>query len=155
MELYIDRCADLPQLLRFGEAEVRRMPGEPGFVDYAVVPAFGSRISDTFESRARAMAVDVAEGRSPERVRAFRERLLALRARPGLAEAMRARFVPAMSAVLPELADGRALPEGAVYFATGPEAAIAAYEKEIAQSHGQGTKVLRLWPRDFWDVRER
>jgi len=34
------------------------------------------------------------------------------------------------------------------------EAAIAAYEREIARVRGEGTKVLRLWPRDFWDVRE-
>jgi hypothetical protein len=153
MELYADRCADLPQLLRFGEAEVRRMPGDPAFVDYAVVPAFGSRIADAFESRARSMATDVAEGRTPERIRAFRERLLAFRARPGLAEAMRAQFVPAMSAVIPELAGTRPLPDGAVYFITGPESAIAAYEREIARARGEGTKVLRLWPRDFWDTR--
>jgi Zn-dependent M16 (insulinase) family peptidase len=152
MELYADRCADLPQLLRFGEAEVRRMPGDPGFVDYAVVPAFGSRVSETFEARARAMATDLNDGRTPERIRAFRERLLALRSKPGLAEAMHARFLPAMSAVLPELAGSSPLPDGAVYFTTGPEAAIAAYEKEIARSRGEGTKVLRLWPRDFWDV---
>jgi Zn-dependent M16 (insulinase) family peptidase len=155
MELYADRCADLPQLLRFGEAEVRRMPGDPGFVDYAVVPAFSSRVSETFEARARAMATDLNDGRSPQRIRAFRERLLALRSKPGLAEAIHAQFLPAMSAVLPELAGSRPLPEGAVYFTTGPEAAIAAYEREIARTRGEGTKVLRLWPRDFWDVSAR
>jgi len=44
------------------------------------------------------------------------------------------------------------LPEGALYFTTGPEAQIDAYEKEIARTRGEATKVLRLWPRDFWDV---
>ena len=152
MELYADRCADLPQLLRFADAEVRRMPGDPKFVDYAVVPAFGSRVSETFEDRARGIAVDLAEKRTPDRQRAFRSRVLALRSKPGLADAMHAAFVPAMSAVVPSLAGTNALPKEAVYFTTGPEAAIAAYEKEIARTRGEGTKVLRLWARDFWDV---
>jgi hypothetical protein len=57
-----------------------------------------------------------------------------------------------MSAVIPELGGAGPLPEGALYFTTGPEAAIAAYEKEIVRARGEGAKVLRLWPRDFWDV---
>jgi hypothetical protein len=55
--------------------------------------------------------------------------------------------------VIPELAGAAPLPAGALYLTTGPEAAIAAYEREIARVRGEGTKVLRLWPRDFWDVR--
>jgi hypothetical protein len=149
---YADRIASIPQLLRFADAEVRRLGADPGFVDYAVVPAFWSRTADTFEARARAMAVDLAEGRSPERVQAFRERLLALRSRPGLAEAIHAAQIPALGKVVPSLAGPGPLPDGALYFVTGPETAIQAYEKEIVAARGAGTKVLRLWPRDFWDA---
>ncbi len=152
MVFYADRCADLPQLLRFADGEVRGMRSDPAFVDYAVATALGSRLADTFESRARAMAVDLAEGRPPERIRAFRARLLALRSQPGLADAMRDHYVSAMGVVIPSLAGAGPLPAGAVYFTTGPEAAIAAYEKEIQRTRGAGTKVLRLWARDFWEV---
>ncbi len=152
MVLYADRCADLPQLLRFAENEVRSLPSDSRYIDYAVVPAFGSRVADPFESRAEAMAVDLVEGRTPERVRAFRARLLALRSKPGLAEAIHAAEIPAMSAVVPALAGSSPLPPSAVYFTTGPEPAISAYEKEIERTRGEGTKVLRLWPRDFWDL---
>jgi hypothetical protein len=151
MEVYSDRCADLPQLLRFADAEVRRMPADPRLVDYALVPAFGSRVAETFETRASAIATDLVEGRTPDRIRAFRARLLALRSKPGLADAMHAEYVRAMGSVLPSLAGSAPPPAGAVYLATGPEAAIAAYEKEIARGRGDDTKVLRLWPRDFWD----
>ncbi|HEY2515189.1 MAG TPA: hypothetical protein VGI39_30190 [Polyangiaceae bacterium] len=152
IRLYVDRCADLPQLLRFADHEVRSLPSDPRYVDYAVVPAFGSRVADTFEGRASAMATDLAEGRPPAVVRAFRSRLLALRTKPGLADALHAAEIPAMSSVVPSLAGSGPLPEGAVYFATGPETAIAAYEKEIARTRGTDTKVLRLWARDFWDT---
>jgi Zn-dependent M16 (insulinase) family peptidase len=152
MELYADRCADLPQLLRFAEGEVRRMPSDRRYVDYALAPAFSSRVANAFELRASAIATDLAEGMTPERIRAFRRRLLALRSKPGLAEAMSADYVSAMSAVVPSLAGSGALPNGAIYFTTGPEPAIAAYEKEIARTRGEGARVLRLWARDFWDV---
>jgi hypothetical protein len=66
---------------------------------------------------------------------------------------MHAQFVPAMSTVVPGLAGSRPSPDGAVYFATGPGGAIAAYEREIVRTRGESTKVLRLWPRDFWDPR--
>jgi hypothetical protein len=67
---------------------------------------------------------------------------------------MHDRYVSAMSAVVPSLAGAGPLAKGALYFATGPEAAIASYEKEIGRTRGDGTKVLRLWPRDFWAVTE-
>ena len=87
-ELYSDRCADLPELLRFVDAEVRRAPADPRFVDYAVARAFGSYVADTFETRGRVLATALAEGRTPDRVRSFHARLLELRNRPGLAEEM-------------------------------------------------------------------
>jgi hypothetical protein len=154
-ELYSDRCADLPQLLRFVDGEVRRAPVDPRFIDYAIVPAFGSRVADTFESRAGGIAVDLAEGRTPDRVRAFRTRVLALRDRKGLAEELHARFVPAMSALIPSLSAEKKPAAGAVYFTVGPEPRLADYEREVQRSLGEGVKVLRLYPRDFWDVGAR
>jgi hypothetical protein len=147
--LYADRCADLGQLLRFVDGEVRRAPVDPRAVDYAVTGAFGSRVAEPYESRAAAMAWDLATGTPPERVRELRARLLAMRARPGLAETLHARLAAVYAAVIPSLAPAAPLAPDALLFAVGPERHIADYERAL-QSSRPDVKVLRLYPRDFW-----
>jgi hypothetical protein len=154
-ELYSDRSSDLPQLLRFVDAEVRRAPIDPRFVDYAIVPAFYSRVAGTFEERAGGVALDLAEGLTPDRIRSFRTRILALRERPGLAAEMHERFLPAMSSLIPSLSTDKKPAPGALYFTVGPEARVADYEREMQHALGGSAKVVRLWPRDFWDVPAR
>jgi hypothetical protein len=151
MKLYADRCADLPQLLRFVDGEVRSAPTDPRFVEYAVANTFGARTGDTFEDRAEAMATDLVEGMTPDRVRGFRARLLALRSKPGLADAIHSRLLPVYGAVIPSLAPGSALPEGALWFVIAPEPQLARYENELRAARGPGAAMLRLYPRDFWD----
>ena len=152
MHLYTDRCADLPQLLRFVDGEVRSAPADPRFVEYAVANTFGARTGDTYEQRADAMATDLVEGVTPERVRAFRTRLLALRSRPGLTEAIHARLRAVYAEVIPSLASGvsASVPEGALWFAIGPEPQLAHYETELRATRPKAT-LLRLYPRDYWD----
>jgi hypothetical protein len=152
MQLYSDRCADLPQLLRFVDEEVRKAPADPRFVEYAVANTFVARTADTYEQRAEAMATDLVEDVTPERVRGFRERLLAIRARPGLAAAVHERLLPVYGAVIPTLATPAAggLPGGALWFAIGPEVQLKKYESELRAVQGQKAGVLRLYPRDFW-----
>jgi Zn-dependent M16 (insulinase) family peptidase len=152
VSLYSDRCADLPQLLRFVDEEVRAAGADPRFVDYAVANTFYARTADTYEQRAQAMATDLVEGVTPERVRAFRRRLLDLRTRPGLAGAMHSRLVPVYGAVVPSLDPKSPVPDGALWFAIGPEAQIARYERELRAARGEKLAILRLYPRDFWDV---
>jgi hypothetical protein len=152
VSLYSDRCADLPQLLRFVDGEVRAAKADPRFVDYAVANTFYARTADTYEQRAEGMATDLVEGVTPERVRAFRQRLLGLRSRPGLADAMHARLLPVYGAVVPSLDPSAAVPDGALWFAIGPEAQVARYERELRAARGDKVAVLRLYPRDFWDV---
>jgi Zn-dependent M16 (insulinase) family peptidase len=150
MSLYSDRCADLPQLLRFVDGEVRGAPVDARFVDYAVANTFHARTADTYEQRAAAMATDLAEGVTPDRVRAFRARLLALRGKPELAESIHARLVPVYAAIIPTLAPA-AVPDGALWFAVGPEPQLARHEAELRAARGDELAVLRLFPRDFWD----
>ena len=148
MHLYTDRCADLPQLLRFVDGEVRGAPADPRFVEYAVANTFGARTGDTYEERADAMATDLVEGVTPERVRAFRTRLLALRSRPGLADAIHARLAAVYGEVIPSLSSTVA--EGALWFAIGPETQLAHYETELRATRPKAS-LLRLYPRDYWD----
>jgi hypothetical protein len=98
------------------------------------------------------MATDLVEGVTPERVRAFRARLLALRSRPGLADAIHARLPEVYGAVIPSLSSGMGanVPDGALWFAIGPEAQLAHYETELRASRPKAA-VLRLYPRDYWD----
>jgi hypothetical protein len=133
---------------------VRGAPADPRFVDYAVARAFDSRVAETYEARARAMAADLADGATPDRHRAFRGRLLALRGRPGLAEAIHARLGPVFAPIIPLLPASGPPPPDTVSFAMGPEAYLAAYERELRAARGETTSVVRLFPRDFWDTGE-
>jgi len=51
-----------------------------------------------------AVATDLVEGFKPDRIRGFRSRLLALRSKAGLAQAIHARLLPVYAAVVPSLA---------------------------------------------------
>jgi Zn-dependent M16 (insulinase) family peptidase len=150
--VYTDRCADLAQLVRFLGDVVRQTPADPRFVEYSIARGFSSRVADAYESRARGIASDLADGFPPERVRAFRERLLALRSRSGLAESIHARLVPTFAAVLPTLPAPPLVPPDVVHLAIGPEAQLKAYEQELQKARGAGVELLRLYPRDFWYV---
>jgi predicted Zn-dependent peptidase len=149
---YSDRIADPPQLVRHLSDCVREEPADQRFVDYAVANAFYSRVGEEYESRAEGMASDLIDGIVADRVRGFRQRLLALRKSPGLIEAMHARFVPVLGALLPPLGGASPLPAGALHFTIGPEPQLAAYEGELRAAGGSGAKLVRLYPRDFWFV---
>jgi Zn-dependent M16 (insulinase) family peptidase len=146
-EIYSDRCADLESLLRFVESEIHAMPAGPGMVEYAAARAFHSRAADTYEVRARELAIDFAEGFPPDRVRAFRERVLSARHRPGVAEALHARIVPAYAVLLPMGVAAEGVKVDALRVIVGPEKQIAAAEHVLGTS-----SVGRLYPRDFWYV---
>jgi hypothetical protein len=152
LELYTDRCADLGELVRFAEHDVRAAPSWPGLIDYAIASELWSRGGETYEARARAIAADLVDGFGPDVVRAFRTRLLSLRGRPDVAEAVHARVLPVYADIIPTLPSEGPVP-GGVMFATGPEALLSSYEKTIRAARGEGVTLLRLYPRDFWDVR--
>jgi hypothetical protein len=117
-----------------------------------VANAFYARTANTYETRAAAMATDLLEEITPDRVRAFRARLLELQRRPGLADTLHARLLPVYGAVIPSLVPSAPIPQGAQWFAVAPEGQIAAYEQELRAVRGEKLSVLRLYPRDYWDV---
>jgi Zn-dependent M16 (insulinase) family peptidase len=150
---YAERSPRLPQTLRFVAGELERARPGARLADYAVAQAFDSRVADSYEERARRHAQDLADGDPPEEVRAFRERLLALRKRPDLGAALAARLVPVVGQVVPGLgpASLRARPD-AVYVAAGPESQLRELEEHLREADG-GTPLTRIYPRDFWVVR--
>ena len=147
IEYYAERCPLLPQTLRFVIDQLKAATIDTNIARYAIATAFDSRIAASYEQRAAAMAGDLVDGVTPQVVKAFREKLLALASRGDLAQALAARMPKVYGAVMPGL--GPAVRDG-VYFVIGPAKQLAAYEDYLHAAVGQATALHRLYPRDFW-----
>jgi hypothetical protein len=93
------------------------------------------------------MAGDLTDGVTPDVVKAFRGRLLALAARDGLVATLAARMPKVYGRVMPGY--GPAVP-GGVYFVIGPEPQLTAYQDYLHAAVGRSAVLHRLYPRDFW-----
>jgi len=146
---YAERTPELPQTIRFVIGELRGAPRDASLADYTIAQAFGElRGAAAYETRAEAMAADLADGQTPEQVRKFRQSILALRADPALGEKLFDRKDRVLSASLPGYDGATWKPAvDASYFVIGPDKQLDAYERYL-QTFG-GT-LVRLYPRDFW-----
>jgi Zn-dependent M16 (insulinase) family peptidase len=145
---YAERTPELPQTVRFVIGELRNAPRDPSLADYTIAQAFGElRGAAAYETRAEAMAADLADGQTPEQVRKFRESILALRADPNLGEKLFDRKDRVLSASLPGY-DGATWKPAAdsSYFVIGPDKQLDA--ERYLQTFGGS--LVRLYPRDFW-----
>ena len=89
------------------------------------------------------MADNLADALTPGVVRAFRMRLLALRAAPHLVDAVYDRLPAAMQPILPGYAASDAAPTtDARYFVIGPEKQMSAYEGYLKRVEGPQTGSL-------------
>jgi hypothetical protein len=147
LDYYAERCPLLPQTLRFVIDQLRAARPDDAIARYAVAAAFGSRVAEGYEERAREMAANLVDGITPDLVRAFRTRVLALGQRADLAAALAARMPVVYAKVLPGL--GAPQPDS-VQFVIGPESQLAAYEAYLRAAVGKDTRLLRVYPRDFW-----
>ena len=147
IEYYAERCPQLTQTLRFVIAQLRAAKIDGNLARYAIAGAFDSRIAASYEQRAEAMAGDFADGVTPDVVKAFRGRLLALTGRDGLAATLAARMPKVYGRVMPGY--GPPVP-GGVYFVIGPEPQLTAYQDYLRATVGTSAVLHRLYPRDFW-----
>jgi hypothetical protein len=147
LEYYAERCPLLPQTLRFVIDQLKAATIDGNIARYAIATAFESRIAASYEQRAMAMAADVTDGVTPEIVKAFRARLVALAGRDDLPATLAARMPKVYGTVMPGL--GPPAAEG-VYFVIGPPKQLAAYEDYLHAAVGKTTALHRLYPRDFW-----
>lgn len=151
---YAERCPDVAQTLRFVTKTLRASSAQdPALAEYAVAQLFTtSRAAAGYAGRAEAIAADLADGRRPDQIRAYREAVLALRDELSpedfLAE-LRRRLPEACGVVLPGL--GRSPVPGASYVVIGPENQIDSYEAYLAGTPNPAV-VARAHPRDFWIV---
>ncbi|MGE5183415.1 MAG: hypothetical protein ACM31C_15195, partial [Acidobacteriota bacterium] len=147
LDYYAERCPLLPQTLRFVIDHLKQAKPDPNIARYAIATAFSSRIANGYENRAAAMAADLVDGLTPDVVRGFRTRMLQLAHKPELANELFGRMLRVYGKVLP----GLGKPAGdALYFVIGPEKQLAAYEEYLHAAIGKGTRLVRLYPRDFW-----
>jgi hypothetical protein len=148
---YAERVPELPQTLRFVIDELRAAEPDPALVEYAVAQAFtGLRSAQTYETRGEAMAADLADGLTPDRVRTFRQATLALRGEPGLVDEVFGRMEDVYGRVLPGYGPASATVDGAVYLVIGPESQLRLWEEYLRAVEGEGAVLHRLYPRDFW-----
>ena len=148
---YAERTPEIPQTVRFVVDTLKSAERDPRLAEYAVAQVFGeSRAAATYESRAEGMANDLADGQPPEQVRKFRASILELRKDPKLAEKLFDRKDAVYGRVLPGYAVKGASVPGAIYFTIGPDKQLDAWEAYLKNAEGAETKLVRLYPRDFW-----
>ncbi len=149
---YAERCPDVAQTMAFVVNELKTAEHRPGLADYAVAQAFRrTRAASRYESRGRAMAADLADGYTPERVAAFRSRILEIGGVDGLHDSLVERLPGIYGKVL--VGYGPPLSESVegCFFLIGPEPQFQSLEAHIASTEGP-EPIYRLYPRDFWLV---
>ena len=146
---YAERTPELPQTIRFVIGELRGAQRDPSLADYTIAQAFGElRGAAAYETRAEAMAADLADGQTPDEVRKFRQSILTLRKDPNLGNILFDRKDRVYSAALPGY-DGASWKPAAdgIYFVIGPDKQLDAYERYLQTFGGS---LVRIYPRDFW-----
>ena len=148
---YAERTPELPQTVRFVIGVIRDGKPDPSLGEYVMAQAFGeSRASQTYEARAEGIAADLADGQPPEAVRRFRSAMLELRRDPRLIDQLyerkdrvHARLLPGYDAKGLDRSDGS-------FFVIGPDKQLDAWEQYLRETDGPGTRLQRLYGRDFW-----
>ena len=148
---YAERTPEIPQTVKFVVDTLKSAERDPRLSDYAIAQVFGeSRAGANYENRAEQMANDLADGQPPEQVRKFRASILELRKDPKLGETLFDRKDAVYGRGLPGYnVKGKDVP-GGIYFAIGPDKQLDAWESYLKNAEGAETKLIRLYPRDFW-----
>jgi hypothetical protein len=147
---YAERCPELPQTLRFAIAQLRSARPDPFLAEYAIAQVFGdSRAAGSYETRGEAIAEDLVDGVSPDRVAAFRQAILDLRRTPDLAEKLVGRMEAVYGPLLPGYGPKPPVADS-IYFVIGPERQLDLHEAYLRTVAGAEARLGRLHPRDFW-----
>jgi hypothetical protein len=119
---YAERCPDVSETMKFVVSQVQNPPDDPSLVDYAVAQVFqASRAPSKYEARGEAMAADLADGFTPERVASFREKVLSVRDREHLFGTLKEHMPQAYGPVLIGYGPTLASSKNANFFLIGPK----------------------------------
>jgi hypothetical protein len=152
---YAERCPDLAQTIQFVVNELRKAKPDSALAEYAVAQAFAAyRSGSRYEWRGEAMASDLADGLTPDKVKRFREGILELRKDPELYKKLFAIMENTYGEVLPGYGPRGDSVADAVYFIIGPESQFRNYEDYLHSVEGNVT-LFRLYPRDYWLVKPK
>ncbi len=147
---YAERCPDVAQTMRFVTGVLKEAEVDDALVRYAVAVAFNSsRAAGPYEQRGEAMAANLADGLTPERVEAFRRQVLALKDEAGISAELRSRFEKVYGQVMVGFGDDLSSSQDGNFFLIGPEPQFENMETLIEQTEAPHC-VERLYPRDFW-----
>ena len=150
---YAERTPELPQTLKFVIDEIKRSPKDTSMRDYVIALSFGTRGANDYESRGKAIADNLQDGITHEVVRNFRKAILAQRNKPELIDEIYSRKDAVYSTILPGYGTKAKDVKGGVYFVIGNEKQMVAYEAYLKSVEGKDTKLVRLYPRDYWLVK--
>ncbi len=149
---YAERCPDVAETMRFVVDELKNARKDPSLTDYTISQVFGrSRAAQRYEARGEAMGADLADGYTPERVAAFRSKVLKVREMDGFYEDITRRMEKVYGQVLIGYGEPLAASSDGYFFLIGPQTQFESLENYIASSEGKQT-IVRLYPRDYWLV---
>jgi hypothetical protein len=147
---YAERCPDVSETMRFVVDQLENAKDDPALTDYAIAQVFGySRAPSRYEQRGRAMAAELADGITPDIVRAFNGKVLAQRNRDDLYDELKSRMRKVYGPVMVGYGSKLAESENGKFFIIGPESQFESLEEQIEMAEGKQT-IYRLYPRDFW-----
>ncbi len=150
---YAERCPDLAQTMQFVVDQLKAAPYDPSLAEYAVAQAFSrNRAASDYEGRGRAMAADLADGVTPEKVRGFRQTVLDLKQDDDLYRSLHNLMPEVYGPVLPGYGATASQSATALYFVIGPDGQMDSYNQYLGSVESKDAKVYRLYPRDYWLV---
>lgn len=148
---YAERMPEIPQTLHFAIDVVKKGPRDPGLVEYVIAMAFQeSDAAAGYETRAEAMANNLADGVTPGKVQKFRQAILALRSEPGIAQQIFSRVDKVYGQMMPGYGPKAQETPGAVYYIIGNDKQFRAMDSDVQNREDE--HVYRLYPRDYWLV---
>jgi Zn-dependent M16 (insulinase) family peptidase len=150
---YAERMPEIPQTLHFAIDTVKKGTRDPQLIEYVVALAFqDSNASSSYEARAEAIADDLADGITPEKVRRFRESILALRREPNAAAEVMSRVDKVYGRLMPgygpKARDVKNETPNAVYYIIGNDKQFRAMDADVQTREDE--HVYKLYPRDYW-----
>jgi hypothetical protein len=149
---YAERCPDVAQTMAFVVNELKGAAEDPSLAGYSVAQVFRrSRAMSRYEARGQAMATDLADGYTPERVAAYRSKVLEVSKQDDLYPELARRMQKIYGKVLVGLGGPLSSSTDGYFFLIGPEEQFASFEEYIEDTEGKRT-IHRLYPRDFWIV---
>jgi predicted transcriptional regulator with HTH domain len=147
---YAERCPDVSETMKFVVDQIKEAELDPGLSDYAIAQVFRStRAPSRYEARGEAIAADLADGITPEKVKQHRLSVLKQKYHENLFDKLTDRFEKVYGSVLIGYGPSLSQYKDGNYFLIGPETQFESLEKYIESTENPNT-IYRLYPRDFW-----